>query len=107
MKLTLRANLQRTSRHLPLARLFLASALIASATLSGCVTRSGNTSAPNLAAVPSEYLVGCERYAPALRAGVLSKVNALKLAYAFNKCSKLQKDETAWIVAYLKDLGGK
>lgn len=56
--------------------------------------------------LPDPYLVGCDPYIPRLEANAAPQVNAGRLATAFKKCSNLQKDQTAWTVAYLRDLSG-
>jgi hypothetical protein len=57
-----------------------------------------------LAAVPQRYLDGCA--APVLIAGP-TKVNEGRLAVAYGKCARLQRDTATWTSTYLKGLAGK
>lgn len=71
------------------------------------VKRSGQTAPLNVAQIPDEYLKGCEQFIPELRRNGLTRVNSALIADAFARCSKLQADETRWIVAYLNRLAGR
>jgi hypothetical protein len=72
--------------------------------LASCGASSTGNSTIDIAAVPARYTAGCA--APALAVGS-TKVNEGRLAVAYGKCSRLQRDTATWARDYMKGLGGK
>lgn len=72
--------------------------------LTGCGASSAGSSKLDIAAVPTRYTAGCPQ--PALVPGHKG-VNEGRLAVAFGKCDRLQRDTAMWTRDYLAGLSGK
>lgn len=69
--------------------------------LTGCGGSYAVGNKLQIAAVPERYLAGCAE--PQLVSGA-TKVNEGRLAVAYGKCSRLQRDTATWTRDYLASL---